>query len=181
MFRLICISVLCLAPALAHAQMSYEKLKEEIENTKSTPKPMVAEMNTKTFQSGGNMGIRPAAISENSFKYESKGLTGTFKTSRSFLGIKNPWIGKSVYNSKSAPVWTKSLMENSGKTFATNGDMQVKGFSDSKKAAFAPNNAAATKTSAASTEGTAQGAILSERAKKEMSIEEVRELLNKNR
>jgi hypothetical protein len=181
MFRLICIFVLCLAPALSHAQMTSEKIAEDVVKTMAKPKPMVAAMNVKTFQSGGNMGIRPATISESSFKYESKGLTSTFKTSRSFLGIKNPWIGKSVYNSKSAPVWAKSLVENSGKTFATNGDLQVKGFTDSKKAAFAPNNAAATKTSAASTAGTAQGAILNERAKKEMSIEEVRELLNKNR
>lgn len=181
MFRLIRISLLCLAPALAHAQMSYDKLTEEIENTKNTPKPMVAAMNTKTFQSGGNMGIRPATISEDKFKYESKGLTSTFRTSRSFLGIKNPWIGKSVYNSKTAPVWTKSLIENSNKSFATNGDMQVKGFEGSKKAAFTPNNTAVTKTSAATIQGTAQGAVLSERAKKEMSVEEVRELLNKNR
>ena len=181
MSRLICIFVLCLAPALAPAQMTADKIAEDVVKTMETPKPMVAAMNTKTFQSGGDMGIRPAAISENSFKYESKGLTSTFKTSRSFLGIKNPWIGKSVYNSKTAPVWTKSLVENSGKTFATNGDMQVKGYNDSKKSAAASNNAAVTKTSAASIQGTAQGSVLSERAKKEMSIEEVRELLNKNR
>jgi hypothetical protein len=180
MSRLICIFVLCLAPALAPAQMTADKIAEDVVKTMETPKPMVAAMNTKTFQSGGDMGIRPAAISENSFKYESKGLTSTFKTSRSFLGIKNPWIGKSVYDSKGSPTWSKTIMENSGKTFATNGDVQVKGFNDSKKSSSQGNTAAA-KTSEASIQGTAQGSVLSARAKKEMSIEEVRELLNKNR
>jgi hypothetical protein len=137
-------------------------------------------MNGKKFDGGGFfMKKTPSASSQ--FLFEQKTSTEKYRNVRSFLGVKNPWIGKKVYESNQASVWSKTLVANQDtKKFAVKSAATGKFHEAERRAARREDPF---KTSRYLAQGSSQGRLdeISEKIDKNMTIEEVREILNKNR
>jgi len=103
-----------------------------------------------------------------------------FAGTRSFLGIKNPWFGNRVFETKTAPLSGLGGPEKLNSKFPVR-DASVGGFSDSRKSVDI--NSADVELRPFLVRGDSQGAFeqLSEKIHKEMTIDDIRELLNKPR
>ena len=104
---------------------------------------------------------------------------GEYRGMRSFLGIKNPWFGREVF-----PV--RKVTWGDGRGIRMENRVSVPRGVEVRQAVEASRRAdgqraVATKESAI--RGGAQGALdtISERLKRELTVDEVREILNKNR
>ena len=95
------------------AQQADKKLLDRV-----TAKPdmsLLNAMNGKKFEGGGGFLLdKKPASSSRKFVYEPKVSVEGYRNVRSFLGVKNPWLGKMVYDSGKASVWSKSLVANAG-------------------------------------------------------------------
>ena len=166
-----------LAGACCFAQQADKKLLDRV-----TAKPdmsLINPMNDKTFEGEGfSLGKKAAGSSK--FLYDQKFSAEKYRNVRSFLGLKNPWFGKMVYNASQASLWSKTLEVNAGKKVPVESAQTQKFYQAEKKAA---RREEAVKTSAYLGRGSAQGSLdqISDKIDKNMTIEQVRELLNKNR
>ncbi len=99
---------------------------------------------------------------------------------RSFLGLKNPWFGKKIYESNQATVWSKTLITNADAEFPVKATKTEKFYQADKKVS---RREEPVKTSAYLGRGSSQGRLdeISEKIDKNMTVEQVREILNKNR
>jgi hypothetical protein len=167
----------CLTGICCFAQQDEKKLLERV-----LAKPDMSQinpMNGKKFDSGGFLMKKPAAGSS-SFLYTQKASTEKYQNVRSFLGIKNPWIGRKVYESSQASVWSKTLIPNKETAYPVK---SVSGGKFHEAERRASRREQPFKTSPYLAQGSAQGRLdqLSEQIDKNMTIEQVREILNKNR
>ena len=167
----------CLSGACCFAQHDEKKLLERL-----LAKPDMSQinpMNGKKFDSGGFLMKKPATKSS-SFSYMQKASTEKYTDVRSFLGIKNPWIGRKVYEPSQASVWSKTLIQNKDTTYPIKSASAGK-FPGAERKASRPEQPV--RTSPYLAQGSAQGRLdqLSEQIDKNMTIEQVREILNKNR
>jgi hypothetical protein len=126
--------------------------------------------NAKTFGTGSYAGAKSAA-------------SGTFET-RSFLGIKNPWFGKKVFATDANRVAQKAARESS-ETFRTQ-TFAVREFDQSRKAdagAAAAEVPVAAEPRPYLVPGKTQGAMdrYTENLHKDLTIDDVRDLLNKGK
>ncbi len=138
-----------------------------------------SRFNNKTFQSGGDsLGKKANGVSP--FLYDQKFTAQKFDAGRSFFGIKNPWFGNKVYRSGEADLWSKTLIANSDKKFRT-GEAETKKAFDAEKMAATVEEPAQTKAFIAQAAAPGYVSQISDKITKDMTIEEVRELLNKNR
>ncbi len=159
------------------AQQNERKLLDRV-----TAKPdmsLINPMNDKKFSTGGfSSGKR--ATGPSTFLYDQKLSTERYGGIRSFLGIKNPWVGKVVYDSNQASVWSKTLIPNANKKIRTESAATRKSYLAERKAARREDPV---KTSAYLGRGSAQGSfdLISEQVGKNLTIEQVREILNKDR
>lgn len=114
----------------------------------------------------------------NAFSTDQKYSSEGYKMTRSFLGIKNPWIGATTFRAEKAGDGTKSLAE-SGKKYQTE-TAEIKKAADAGKKMNLGGDVVPVKPWLG--KGGSQGSmdIVTEKIKKEMTVEEVRELLNKN-
>ena len=78
---------------------------------------------------------------------------------RSFLGVKNPWLGKLVHDSGKASVWSKTLVGNAGTKIPVEPAPTQGFFQGGKKAA---RREEPMKTSAYLGRGSAQGSVESD-------------------
>jgi hypothetical protein len=166
-----------LAGACCFAQQADKKLLDRV-----TAKPdmsLINPMNNKKFD-GGGFSFRKKAAGSSKFLYEQKFSAGKYRNVRSFLGLKNPWFGKMVYDSSQASLWSKTLGVSSGKKVPVESAQTQKFYQADRKVA---RREEPVKTSAYLGRGGAQGSLdqISEKIDKNMTIEQVRELLNKNR
>ena len=146
---------------------------------KSGKDPMLENsMNNKAFQGGGKQKYDRAATIEE-FRYDQKSVPGSYKETRTFFGIKNPWFGAKTYESTTANLVSKGGMANLDRKF---GDKEVKvnGFSQAEKTATKQEELRM-KTGTFIPNGNTSGAVkqVNERLGKEMTIDQVRDLLNK--
>jgi hypothetical protein len=136
-------------------------------------------MNGKKFDSGGFL-MKKTGSASSKFLYEQKTSTEKYQNVRSFLGVKNPWIGRKVYESDQASVWSKTLVPNQETKFPVKSGATGKFHAAERRASRRedPFN-----TSRYLGQGSSQGRLdqLSEQIDKNMTIEQVREILNKNR
>lgn len=126
----------------------------------------------KKFQGKSDLKVKEASETTGSFKTKSFG-SESFVT-RSFFSIKNPWFGKKVYDTKDDD-WSKTTLADSKNTYKVE-TAQTREFAQSKKGAAITDVPVATKST--TVQGKAQGAL--DDTKKNLSIDEVREILNKN-
>ena len=169
--------VFWLAGACCFAQQADKKLLDRV-----TAKPdmsLINPMNGKKFD-GGGFSFDKKEAGSSKFLYDQKFSAGKYRNVRSFLGLKNPWFGKMVYDSSQASLWSKTLVVDAGKKFPVESAHTQKFYQDDKKAA---RREEAVKTSAHLGRGSVQGSLdqISDKIDKNMTIEQVRELLNKNR
>ena len=99
--RWICLlTVWLLASACCFAQQQDEK--KLIERILAKPDmSQINPMNGKKFDGGGFFLKKPAANSS-AFAYDQKASTEKYRDVRALLGLKNPWIGKRVYDAYTA-------------------------------------------------------------------------------
>lgn len=147
---------------------------------KKKPDPSLANpLGSKTFEGGGGLNVKKE-VQENAFLYDEKVSEKKFRGSRKFLGIKNPWFGEKIYDAKDASLWSKSVVPNADREFSA-GEVETRSARQSEKALETDTEVVPVRPYPG--RGGAQGAMdkITDSMKKEMSIEEVRELLNKNR
>jgi hypothetical protein len=166
-----------LAGACCFAQQTDKKLLDRV-----TAKPdmsLINPMNGKKFE-GGGFSVGKKVPGSSKYLYDQKLSPGKYPYVRSFLGVKNPWFGRVVYDSNQANLWSKTLVVNADKKVSVESAQTPKFFQADKKAA---RREEPVKTSAYLGRGGAQGSLdqISDKIDKNMSIEQVREILNKNR
>lgn len=164
-------------PVLLGAQEQERKLLDRIQRPDME---LTNPMQSKSFAGGGGMKIREAAVAKTSFDGTKTAPMKEFAGTRSFLGIKNPWFGNRVFETKTAALSGLGGPEKLNSKFPVR-DASVGGFSDSGKSADI--NSADVELRPFLVRGDSQGAIeqISDRIHKEMTIDDIRELLNKPR
>lgn len=148
---------------------------------KGKPDPSLANpLGSKTFEGGGGLDVKKKSSMENAFLYDQEITEEKYRGTRKFLGINNPWFGKKVYEAKEASLWSKSVVPNANREFSTESVETPSAYQADKAMITGPE---VVRTRPFLGQGGAQGSMnkITESMKKEMSIEEVRELLNKNR
>lgn len=135
----------------------------------------------KKFEGNGSFALREVNMGKDSFAVSENKMGKGFQT-REFLGIKNPWFGKKVFSTGDAPLWAKSLPTKVDQAYEVKTE-ETKDFYQAGKEMPLRSNPVATETKPFLGKGSAQGAmdLMTEKVKKEMTVDEVRELLNKNR
>lgn len=151
------------------------------EGKKTKADPLLENsMNNKTFDGVGKGKFNKKSES-GTFRYNQKPGPGSYKMTRSFLGIKNPWFGTKVYAAEKADVESKSMVDDINRKF-TDKQAKTSDYYQSGKAAPVQEDLRI-KTDTFIAKGKTPGSTTqaSERVGKEMTIEQVRDLLNKER
>lgn len=165
-------------PSFLGAQQQERKLLDRIQRPNME---LANPMQGKSFHGGGGVEIKDAAIGRNAFAGTKSAAFKEFTGTRSFFGIKNPWFGNRVFESKSA---TLSKSGGLGKLDAAYPvrDAHTREFPSSEKQASL-GNSSSIPSRPFLVRGEAQGALeqLSTKISKEMTIDDIRELLNKPR
>ena len=135
-----------------------------------------SSMAGKKFDKTTNPNIRNANLGTTSYSVDGRSPTGEFKQTREFFGLKNPWFGKKVYTTDQAALGSKSFVANSEKKFPVDAAATRDFYQADKKAAEKT-------TSFVTRDGTmapkAQGSLDTVAKQGNLTIEQVRELLNK--
>jgi hypothetical protein len=170
------ILLLLLASAGSLASAQEERL---IDRVTGAPDPEKASaFQDKKFESASDLKIRAAQGIDRDVSVDTSFDAGTFKQTRSFLGIKNPWFGSKVLDTKAAGLASRQVLKN------VNTEVDVKGITEPEALLEQTQSADAKapySTKPAEVKGTAQGSIdsISNQVSKDMSVEDLRELLNK--
>ncbi len=139
----------------------------------------VSSMQGKPFEGSGKMNLKKAGGFDRSAGANGAFQTGSYTMTRSFFGIKNPWFGGKVVDVKSANMNTDFVIPNLQREVETKGLAESRSAREADKTANFRDETVPTKAHAL--KAGAQGAmdLFGEQAKKEMSIEDIREILNK--
>jgi hypothetical protein len=166
-----------LAGACCLAQQDDKKLLERVMGKPDMS--LINPMNGKKFQ-GEGFSPGKKAVGSAKFLYDEKVPAQKSHSVRSFLGVKNPWFGKVVHDSNQASLWSKSLVANADRKIAVESAKVQKFHQADKKAARRDEPV---KAAAYLGRGSAQGSLdqISDKIDKNMTIEQVREILNKDR
>jgi len=133
----------------------------------------------KEFRGGGSFTQGEKSGEMATFLYDEKFSSQKFETKRSFFGIKNPWIGREIPDAKAAPLMARGILPGD-KIFATE-NVETRSVPGVERDVF--SNKGNVQTREYLGKGKSQGAVtqFGGQLTKEMSVEEVREILNKNR
>ena len=164
-------------PAVGNAQVQEKKLMDRIN---SPDRNQASQFQNKSFGSTGSSWVKQASMASNSYQGVKEARIKGYSDVRSFLGVKNPWLGKKVYGAGSSTYQTQGWLADKDATYRVK-DAKTGSFSSASKTASTPSSAVPTQ--AFTLRGAAQGALDQDSSKlhKEMTIDEVRELLNKSR
>ena len=164
-------------PAFLGAQQQERKLLERIQRP---DRELTNPMQTKSFNSGGGVGIKDAAMGRHAFAGARSTPLKEFAGTRSFFGIKNPWFGNRVFETKPAEFSKSGGLGNLNAAYPVR-DALTQEFPSSKKQAGVGTSSVPIRPFLVS--GEAQGALeqISGNLSKEMTIDDIRELLNKPR
>jgi hypothetical protein len=139
---------------------------------------LVNPMDGKKFNTAGFSSAKKAT-GPSTFLYDQKFSSQKYQNVRSFLGVKNPWFGKVVYESNKASLWSKTLVKNADKKVDVESVKTRKFHLADKKAAKREDPV---RGSTYLERGGAQGSLdrVSEQIGKNLTIDQVRQILNKN-
>lgn len=170
------ILVLAAGPSPAADEPAFGKRVQEFDMARVNP------MQDVKFDSGGVLGIRPARGLEGSAADLKAFKTGDFTVERSFFGIKNPWFGNKVFATEKADDSLKIFLDGQKDTFATKA-ADTRAAREAGRAAPSTDPSSAVDVRAADPRAGAQGSLdsLADPLKKNLTVEDVREILNKNR
>lgn len=172
----IVLATLLFALFSASAQQQEKKLLDRIQRPDMQ---LGSPLQSKAYEGGSNLKIKSSSASSKTYGLSGATNLKEFHGTRSFLGIKNPWFGQPSFEAKSA-----SLSSRGAGDLASSYRV--------KPAAVSPYSASIRSANPSKPEiplkpflvqGEAQGAMqqISDKVKKEMTIDDVRELLNKPR
>ena len=131
----------------------------------------------KTYYGAGSVPIKNSASANQGFFGVKDANVKEFTTTHSFLGLKNPWFGGKVFATKADGAVSKYDVKNAGLNKTTDATAY---YAATKNAAFgSPVVPVSTYVPAPA----ANGAVsqISDKVTKKMTIDDVRELLNKPR
>jgi hypothetical protein len=164
-------------PVLLGAQEQERKLLDRIQrpNTEITN-----PMQGKSFLGSRGVEMKEAAIGRGAFAGVKSAPKKEFAGTRSFLGIKNPWFGSRGFETKSASLSGGRGLGKLDAAYPVRDAVTRSSPSSKKKASL---NTADIPVRPFLVSGKTQGAFeqLSEKIHKEMTIDDIRELLNKPR
>lgn len=170
--------LLCLPLALGGISRAQEQtLSERVLN----PKVDMSQVNPMQTQSFKASAFGTSHFKTSEFRGTKSAEVKTFKT-RSFLGIKNPWLGKTVYETSTSRLAKQTARESKG-TYETE-SYAVREYAEGRKADVKDSSEKLPKSTAPRpylVPGKAQGAMdrFTQNLHKDLSIEEVQALLNK--
>ncbi|MBU6182022.1 MAG: hypothetical protein KGR46_04345 [Verrucomicrobia bacterium] len=158
----------------AFPQQQERTLLERIDRPDTT---LASPMQGKAFVGGGGAELGKSAAVREFPGAGKKAALGEFGGTRSFFGIKNPWFGERTFETGQAAMVRDARVS---KDFATR-DARVGEFAAAERSAKLGGSGSPVRPFLV--RGEAQGALdgISDKVKKEMTIDEVRELLNKPR
>ena len=134
----------------------------------------------QAFKGGSSMLVRSSPVADKNF-LDSKGASiKEFSSTHSFLGLKNPWLGHQVYDTKNASVWSRSVALDAGKKMPVRRAETVTAADAAKTASLgSPVVPVRPFTPVPSSQGALSQ--ITDKIKNNMTIDEVRDLLNKPR
>jgi hypothetical protein len=162
-------------PVWLGAQEQDRKLLDRIQRPDmELPNPM----QNKSFDGGDRVRIREAPIVRE-YPGTKDAPAQEFSGTKSFFGIKNPWFGNRVFDTREAPLMARGAA-NLDAAYPVR-DARTGDYRDSSKKAAVDGSDMEVRPFLVT--GGAQGALdqISDKIRKEMTIDEVRELLNKPR
>ena len=171
------VALLAIGCGAARAQEQERKLIDRIQNPDRT---MASPMQGKSFGAAGAASAASFQGAGRSFGGADKAAVKTFAGTRSFFGIKNPWFGEKVYPAGASPLGKAGSAVLADRVYPV-ADAAVRTAPQaSQKTADA---AKVVPTVDFDGKGGAQGALdqITDRIQKEMTIDDVRELLNNPR
>ena len=169
-------AILLLVPVSLPAQQQEKKLLERINRPDME---LGSPLQSKSYQGEAGLKIQGSPVSDKTYGTPQSRNMKEFQGSRSFLGIKNPWFGQLTYDAKPASLSARGGAELS-KSYSVN-PAAVTSYAASSRSANLSKPQVPLQPFLV--QGEAQGAMqqISDRVKKEMTIDDVRELLNKPR
>ncbi len=161
-------------PVPLRAQQQERKLLDRIQRPNME---LTNPMQAKSFEGGGGVKIKTASIGKTPYDAGKTANLKEFSGARSFLGIKNPWFGNRVFETKAAPL---SGAANLNSSFPVRDAASGEFSASDKKARVASSdlNLRPFLISGKSAQGLDQ---ISDKISKEMTIDDIREILNKPR
>ncbi len=168
------LSALLLFPSVIGAQQQEQKLLDRI----NRPNMELANpMQGKGFTGGGGVQMREASVGRTVFDASKSAYPKEFSGARSFFGIKNPWFGNRIFETKTSTLSRSAKLDSA---FPIR-EAATGGFSGSGKRVDADSSSVVSRPFLV--QGSAQGGFeqISDRISKKMTIDDIRELLNKPR
>ena len=164
-------------PAFLGAQEQERKLLDRIQRPNME---LTNPMQGKSFNGGGGVEIKDAAVGRQAFSGAKSPLLKEFAGTRSFFGIKNPWFGNRVFETKTASLSKSGGLGKLDAAYPVR-DALTREFPSSEKQANLGTSTVPVRPFLV--RGESQGALeqLSTKINKEMTIDDIRELLNKPR
>ena len=164
-------------PAFLGAQEQERKLLDRIQRPNME---LTNPMQGKSFNGGGGVEIKDAAVGRQAFTGAKSPLLKEFAGTRSFFGIKNPWFGNRVFETKPAELLKSGGLGKLDAAYPVR-DALTREFPGSEKQANLGTSTVPVRPFLV--RGESQGALeqLSTKINKEMTIDDIRELLNKPR
>ena len=160
--------------SVAFAQTQERKLVDRIMKPEMQ---MGNPLQKKSFEQAGAFDVRQAGEAGSQFGAKNA-YVKDYAFTRSFFGIKNPWFGNKVYSANSADLWSKSLIPNMSREVPVKKAEAVNYWDAAKKANF---GSPVVPVNPFIPPPAAQGAVsgIKDKINNKMTIDEVRELLNK--
>ncbi|GAT32748.1 hypothetical protein TSACC_21149 [Terrimicrobium sacchariphilum] len=118
-------------------------------------------------------------VKAGSYSGEKDFDAGTYSNTRSFFGIKNPWFGRKVFKTGQENLTTKYELKATEKQFVTD-KARVKSFAETDRKPMDASQGPA-ETRPFLVQGKSQKALDQQSNQKELTIDEVRKILNKDR
>ena len=169
--------LLCVAGGQVRAD-DHNKLLDTID--KPPDMSLVNPLQHKAYQGSGFLKVQPYISDKGQYSTKSA-LSKEFAGTRSFFGIKNPWsAGSKVYPTEKAALQTNGVIKNADRKFASK-EHVVKSYSQATTSHVEQKPAYYTQAFVA--RGPEQGLLNqeSDKLEKTLTIDDIRDLLNKNR
>lgn len=173
------LTILLLAVASAMAQTQERKLMDRM------LKPDLQRGNC--FQGraynggGGSMSIRTSSAADRTFAGTKGANIKDFAFTRSFLGLKNPWFGNRVCETKDASTWSRSVVMNANKAVDVRKAEAVGSYYNSGKEARFGSPVVPVRQFIPAPASPGAVSQITDKIKTNMTIDEIRDLLNKPR
>lgn len=173
---IVCLAAAGLMCSIADAQEQERKLIDRIQNPDRT---LSSPLQGKTFGGAAASPVKEFKGASRAFGGADKAAVKAFRETRSFLGIKNPWFGSKVHPTGDATLGKKSASL-ANRVFPVAAASVRSSPIASKKI---PSADAVVGTAEFAGKGGAQGALdqIIDKIHREMTIDDVRELLNNPR